>query len=550
MQIRYATEILFLLGVAAGICPAAQSTGIGSPGERELKEPVLLLRPVALTQESLPGLPAGSTVEFFGVHPVLGSTAFGAGMLDDSGQMAFLAAYSDSQGGIPPMGIWLLRDGELHAVALEGQPAPGSTSTYSGFPRLYEPKMPRLLDGKISFSAALASDPGALAIFSDHDGVLTLRAMDGDPAPGAPVGAILQVPEHAPVDPATLLVHGHYSDGFPSDFEEQAFWRDSNGTLSLYLRDDDPAPGTAAGVYFGADTPLATYGTFDTWSTSRLGALTFNGYLKGSAVHELNNEGIWAEVGGGLQLIARENQALDEVAGGLLGASSGYHTFGAGHNLPPVCNDSGTVAFGATFRGDTFDFSEGLFVHRDGQLQLVAAAPGSGTPPSTQAPSLAPGVRFTEFLSARLNAAGALAFAAELNLSCSSVSCDANGIWIDRHGTIDLVASLDQPAAECDANYSNVTLHELLDSGEILFSSYLAGARVSAQNDRGLFWRTPSGEIRLLLRKGDSIEVRGVPRILADFGIGSMTSRKLLSLKLVFADGSSGLFLGRVRTGH
>ena len=89
-------------------------------------------------------------------------------------------------------------------------------------------------------------------------------------------------------------------------------WSSGTGALHPVAQEGSPAPGTPAGV---------TFQTFGLPVISSTGETAFTAMLSGSGVDTSNNQGIWLERNGQLQLVARKgSQALGAASGVNYGA--------------------------------------------------------------------------------------------------------------------------------------------------------------------------------------------------------------------------------------
>jgi hypothetical protein len=129
--------------------------------------------------------------------------------------------------------------------------------------------------------------------------------------------------------------------------------------LHKVVQKNDPAPGTDAGVVFSA---FPTNVTEAQVVVSESGDVAFVAQLTGPGVTATNNDGVWAEIDGSLELIAREGQLLP--GGAMLNALFDF-----------AFTDAGIALFVGTDAG-----SDQIWLHRGGALDKVVAegdpAPG------------------------------------------------------------------------------------------------------------------------------------------------------------------------------
>jgi hypothetical protein len=166
--INDAGHIAFSATTNAGSSPGS----IGGEGIWSTS-PAGMLRAVALAGQSAPGAPSTFSI-IFGRNLQYDSVP----VINDDGDVAFQATLNGLIAGNLRVGTWVERDGVVEKVAYESESAPGTSST---FQRLDEP----LIDsaGLSAFTAEVAD--GKDGIWRETaPGVLTMLALQGEPAPG------------------------------------------------------------------------------------------------------------------------------------------------------------------------------------------------------------------------------------------------------------------------------------------------------------------------------------------------------------------------------
>lgn len=201
--------------------------------------------------------------------------------------------------------------GSVRTVALSGQLAPGGGgATFSNFNSSIE----LLGAGRGAFSAKLSIGPGGVTTTSDS-----------------------------------------------------GIWSEKGGALNLVVREGEAAPGTSAGVLFGELS-------VGRWNSS--GALAFESALQAGTggVTSSNDTGIWANVGNGLQLIAREGSPAPGTPSGVVFGDS---------FLGPNLNADGELALTANLKTGvgpvTTADNEGIWVMRGGQPLSLLVREGQQT---------------------------------------------------------------------------------------------------------------------------------------------------------------------------
>jgi hypothetical protein len=292
-------------------------------------------------------------------------------------------------------------------------------------------------------------------------------------------------------------------------------------------------------VVFGEANIFAN-GSFGDFDVNASGRITFNGYVKGPGVQLLSDEGVWIETPAGLILLAREgNPAPGAGPSAVFGSGAGLHSFGDAYNPPVDMNDNGSVVFGAGLRGAGFDFGESVWVYRGGQLELVVKAFGGGFN-SDPAPGF-PGATFSSVYSARISGLDQVAMVA--------FAGNVQGIWWERNGSLELLAragGLVPGIPGAAFNGVSLRLDEFTDSGTLYYTGAFSGSGINSTNDTALFAAFPDGTTRIVMRKGQRVRAGpGDVRVVSQYGLGTSSDDGEKTLKLVFTDGSTGLFTVR-----
>jgi hypothetical protein len=268
-------------------------------------------------------------------------TTFREPVLNDDGIVAL---------SVPNSGIWVGQPGNMQAVALGTDVAPGTPSQTFG--SLLDPVINSF--GHVAFFSSL--DGGGSGIWSNRAGALSLIARTGEQAPSMPEGVQFLQPT-VPVlnDVDRVLFRGSLATGGDvTTANDTGLWSDTSGALQLVIREGDVAPGTSSGVLFGQ---------FDTNShvLNADNQIAFLGRLTGTDVTTANDVGIWAtDSTGEIQLIAREGNPLEVSPGDTRTIKELMFFSGTGNadSRPSGFNDAGQLAYWARFT----DNSEGLFV--------------------------------------------------------------------------------------------------------------------------------------------------------------------------------------------
>jgi hypothetical protein len=461
--INDAGRTAFRAGLSGAGIDSTNNQGIWSEGSGSLAL-------VARTGMQAPGMPEGtnfarrSDLELF--TPVL----------NDAGQTAFYGGLADGS-----LGIWSEGSGSLAVVAFEGMSAAGTAEGVShSFSLLRDysflPDLPKLNNaGQTSFLGNLTgsgvNNLNDWGIWSQRTGGLELVARGGNPAPGTPEGVNYDsFFFHEGFNDTGQNVYFAFLNGSGVDpSNDVGIWSEVFGVPTLMARSGTPAPGTPSGVDFEFLRGHA--------GSNSEGRVAFYASLTGDGVDETNNEGLWSDASGTLQLVARRGSPAPGTPEGVNFEFS--LVFPNVFPLGPVLNDRGQIAFRAnlTGAGVTSANNQGLWSGDVGSLSLVART-------GEQAPGTPNTVLFSNLFRPALNSEGQLAFRA--NLTGFGVTSSNNlGIWAtDQDGAVQLIvrkgAALE--VAPGDSRFIS-DLGFVIDSGN-------SDGRASAFNDLGqlVFW--------------------------------------------------------------
>jgi hypothetical protein len=432
-------------------------------------------------------------------------STFDAPVLNASGRLAFKALVFS---GSSENGIFVGESGSFQTVALSGTAAPGGF-TYRAF------NTPTLNDsGIVSFRGAVSAQGGPAGAFVGTPGSVQRIAFPGQPAPAG----------------------GNFG-GFNDDFKFNAAGQVAFATALF--------GGTSSGgVFAGVPGSLATValqgaaspagGTYDNFGEPALndsGTVAFRGNLTGGS----SAQGIFQGTPGSVSTVARVGDA----------APAGVNFAGL---RDPKINNAAQVAFNSDLTGGSS--TGGIFAGAAGSLQ-TAALRGAAAPA---------GGNYDFFHAPVINAAGAVAFKAELTGGSSTT-----GIFAGLPGSVRAVAVQGDAAPDGPgvfANFANgfpsfntVAMNAF---GYVTFSASLTGIGVTNANNSGLYVGTGQpGQLFEVVRSGDVVDVD--PGVGLDLriveGIGalaesggedgrpsSLNDAGLLTYTLFFTDNTSGIF--------
>jgi hypothetical protein len=536
--IMRANTLASSFGAAVLLLLAAVASG-------QVSGPTFHFETIARTGDPAPGT-SGAIFDRFGLFPGVGSGELRA-TIDDGGTIAFHAFLGDGDPVTAPTsdGIWKKEAG-LVLVALRGAPAPGTSSTFTGFPSPLVPGAPDVHGGKATFAGEIAATPVQHGIWSERFGSLARVLLTPDTLPDTPAGSTVFQFAYA-LRGTSIFVNVRYALASAGSVgnDTEGLWVNGAGTFQTIAVKDMPAPGTGAGIIFASGTSLAFFGAVDAWNANRNGQAIFNGYLGGSGIDTLNDEGIWQGSPGQLSLLFREGQSVPgQTANVKFGSNTGFRAFGRElEMLAPILNERGTVLFGSVISGPNFDHILPAFLVRNGQLQMLARASSSlpGTPPGDPAAGYPPPFTYARFGFGALNNSdevvilGAATTGDPLNLS--------QAIWRDSGAGLQLVAGVGRPVPAFPGHtFAIAQSLGFGDLGLLYYSGRMTGPEVDPANDDAIFVQDTLGRHSIVLREGDPLDLSGNGtdvRIIADFIAGNgISDAGAMPVTLTFTDGT------------
>ena len=364
--------------------------------------------------------------------------SFGNSVINTYGDIAFNANVNAI--GTQNQGIWKNTGGVWSLVAREGDQAAGTQDGVVFGNRLgfsNSISSPLINDQEnVAFSSFLSVPNDLLlnndrGIWADISGALQLVARSGDPAPGTVAGVKFLMPVGTSVGLGlnnvgdVVFTSRLIGPGILQPHNTGGIWKTSGGTVELVAKEGDSAPGLDSGVAFGYSFDSA----FGNPVINYAGDIAFRSYLLGSGVSPTNDDSVWRQTDGTLNLIAREGDAAPGI-----GADVQF-----GGLSDPTLNGNGDMLFRSSITGtgiDTLnDFA--LWIVNSGALtKLIREGdPAPGTDPNIFFGNTY-GNPFGQFL---LNNNGVAAFTA--SLGGTGVTDNNNfGLWaMDQLGMIELI---------------------------------------------------------------------------------------------------------------
>ena len=483
----------------------------------------------------------------------------------------------------------------LQTIALTGQSAPGGPEgalfQEFGISQVNNVGDVEFLGAMLTGTAGVTVDD-AIGIWTASNGTITPVTVGDPSAPGIP-GAMFETIGTAPQfsDTGAVLAEFQLESGVGGvttndDFAGWLFH--STGDRLLY-REGSSLPGLPPDAQlFFSDSRLNANGDIALLARFRAG---FGG------VTTANDRGLWIDTGGGMQMIARSG---DPAQGGPAGAV--YDGFGA-----PVLNDNAVIAssgalrtglggvtandadvvytnrsgpFAVAYReGGTatgtavFDFFSAVRLNNDNRLAFVAnlkqgiggvnsfnsqgiwVETGTGLRQVVRTDDIMPGIggsKFRGLLHLAVNDIGRVAFAGSSTSTITFNTIYSEGI----DGQLALVARAFTAAPDTgpgvnfdfdQTDFTGIPKLMINNRGQVAFFAGLTGTGVTTANDMGLWAQDTSGLLKLIVRKGNQIEVAPSDlRTVQTFRFGNMSQQGQIVFDAMFTDGTSGVFVSNL----
>ncbi|MEX2318013.1 MAG: choice-of-anchor tandem repeat NxxGxxAF-containing protein [Pirellulales bacterium] len=454
------------------------------------------IRTVAISGQPLPGAEA----EGF-------QSSLGAPQIDAHGLVSFSAVVGNGGTSLNNNGVWAETAGGLALVVRAPQEAfdlpSGINFGHTSFP-VFEPQFN--LNGQVAYvgrvnGAGVTSQNESGIWFNDGSSTQLMLREDAA-AVGSPSGVRFGGPEIFTFtdllfnDGGQIVFRSHIT-GSSDPLLSEGIWTVLNNTVSILGRDGVRAPGTPSGVLFGTNTADRSHVSFPFLSLNSAGQTVFSAALNGNGVTESNNAGIWIADGDTVNLFLRMGMPAPGTAPG-----TNFDGFPS-----PAIDPAGHVTFIARLSGGdaTSENDSGIWSNRGGTLALVVR---EGDP----APQVSATARFSSFnvFTLVVNAAGDMAFEGLLTGTGITTGND-DAIWNTSPSGLELVAREGDhaPGTPSGVNFRfNSDIGPVFNAtGRSAFISSLTGTGVTSLNDRGIWAEDVSGELRLIVREGDFLEV-------------------------------------------
>ncbi|HUN80899.1 MAG TPA: choice-of-anchor tandem repeat NxxGxxAF-containing protein [Phycisphaerae bacterium] len=464
--------------------------------------------------------------------------------INASGEVAFQAANQQLPNGGNSSGVeWVCSNSGFQYVAAVGLDAPVDP------PGRYSDVMSSMVlsdSGRVAFTGAYDNSPGfsKLGLFGGTPSGVGSVVNEDTPVPGFP-GTNFGWPGLNNFITAPPAITSGGQIAFGAEIGEGtlqfSIWTQQSGDPVLIAYDYGPAPGTSKGDYF---LSVSTYQS-DQESAPRIndaGNVAFRAHLAGPGVDASNQAGLWAQNAGSLQLVSRAGQQA-------AGTSPG--TIFLDYSEPGL-NNHGAIAFRGVLTGPdvTPQNNVGIWRNQGNTMSLVAR--------SADAAAGVPSAVFSDFGTPLINGQDKIAFSGRL--AGASVTTDNDsGLWVDNAGALQLIARESDPALGLGKGIffgDGLGIFAMNALGQIVIDAPLSGSAVTTANDRGLWVDDPLIGLKLVLSKGEQVEIHpGDFRTISDYVLpfaasGGQDGRKevlndsgQLVVDLTFTDGTTGIFV-------
>ena len=251
--------------------------------------------------------------------------------INNSGDIAFRASIA---GGTNSVGIFVWSGGSVRAIALNGDPAPGTAGIYSVLRDI------AISDsGDVAFTSDLSV--GGIGIFVDVGGTVRAVALTGDPAPGT-ASATYESPRNPTFSATGAIAFDTALSGVPDTgymgFDKHGIFVDLNGVDTAIVLVGQDVPGSGGGTYSGVGFP----------AMSLTGEIIFIGGVNSGNV----DGGLYHWSNGTVRPVIYAGDLLPETGGGTyLGPASNWSRI----------NSSGVIAFDAYYYDQEGAFTLGIF---------------------------------------------------------------------------------------------------------------------------------------------------------------------------------------------
>ncbi len=447
------------------------------------------------------------------------------------------AGFASAQGLMSTSGVVVATEGDAVPDA-NGVPIPGFTfggsSALTNNPVLDE-------SGNILFLARFQDSNGTLMPFSDKAffygssrANLKLVVQGGDQAPGLPAGILLRTTtgtgtalgSSPRLSPDGRLFWGStlYDGGVTvTSANDSAIFGGFFGAQTEYVRKGDVAPGTGGATFAQAFNSPSQQST----GINRNGFIHFQGTLvTGTGVPAVttttgmnNQAGLWAGLPGALELVVRKSSPVSGLGGAVAidtASSIGFVTqMNSSNKL--LYDVRLSLTQGSPMATAADDQALMVFTPGAGSQKVVRegdVAPGTLDPVSMSSAtfnSISVTDSWTPGQSANcFNRSGETLFSSELRGGDVVAGVNDRALFAGGVGTLAMVSRRGDPAPGTDGVFSNWNVFSLIlnSFGQICCQGILEGGTTTSLNDTGV-WAGAPGSLALVLREGDTVPGTG-----------------------------------------
>lgn len=303
---------------------ALTGTGVTGQNDRAIfKEANGQIELVVREGDPVPGV---ANVQFNGFG---NSSSANTPGINDQGNTIIEGSFNGQAANSFSSGLFEETNGSLNLVLQRGDPAPGVSGTE--FVIQVDPSHNNV--GDIAFRGSLRG-PGIdfsneNAVFKKQDGTVSITAREGETAPGS---------SETFSSFSAIRINDAGDTAFNSRFtnsNDTGIFKEQNGQLELVAKSGDSPPGIDNAVFSLVRGP----------AINNVGDTAFVGKFAGTSVTDANDEALFAEKNGVLELIIREGDLLEVLEGDL--RTIAFFSFLDGFN------DQGDLAFRANFTDGT-----------------------------------------------------------------------------------------------------------------------------------------------------------------------------------------------------
>ena len=263
-------------------------------------------RVIVRTGDAAPGTAPGTVFGGFDIAPPYPSIT-PKDSLNDAGHIAFFAYVTGPGIHSNHKGLWSEGGGSLHLVAREDDPAPG-TGPDVAFDEFHTDNWHFNNAGQMSFTATIdgagVDATNNQGFWLDDAGSVSLVARTGDQAPGMDPGVVFSnLGGNSRINNEHVFLFSEVSGPGIDSTNNSGIWTRTLNSLQLTARTGTHAPGTE---------PDTNFSSFYTSDPNNNGQLVIRGTLAGPSIDNTNDTGIWVtNHSGELDLIIREGDPFD-----------------------------------------------------------------------------------------------------------------------------------------------------------------------------------------------------------------------------------------------